>query len=118
MKNLGKQRILILLLGVTTASVIIFSQIFYFQAATYCQEKAKTEQGDQDQQTDSNASHISLPSSTISFAPHIELNQDLSFVLGALFEATTREEVATDVVLPVNRLFHTLFRFIISPNAP
>lgn len=118
MKSLGKQRILLLLLGITTASVIVFSQIFYFQAATYCQEKVKTEQQAKDQKTDSNASHISLPSSTISFAPHIELNQDLSFVLGALFETTTNEEVTTEVVLPLNNLFHKLFRVIISPNAP
>lgn len=117
MKSLGKQRILLLLLGVATASVIVFSQIFYFQAATYCQEKVKTEQ-ENDQQTDSNASHISLPSSTISSAPHIELNQDLSFVLGALFESTTNEAAEMEVELPLNSLFHTLFRVIISPNAP
>lgn len=111
---------MLLLLGIATACVIVFSQIFYFQAATYCQEKAKTEQQQQanDQQAGGHASHISLPSSTISFTPHIELNQNLSFVLGALFEAKTKAEVTTEVVLPVNNLFHRLFRVIISPNAP
>ncbi len=116
MKSLFRHKILTLLAGIATASVIIFSQLFYFQAATYCQEKVDTEQ--QDQNADSTESHISIPSSTITSTSHIEINQDLSFVLEILFEREPDEETITKVSLPVNRFFQTLFTFIISPNAP
>ena len=116
MKSLFRHKMLTLLAGLATAGVIVFSQLFYFQAANYCQEKAETEQ--QDQKKDGNETHISIPSSSISSSSHIELTHDLSFVLEALFESDSREEEVTTISLPVNRFFQTLFRFIISPNAP
>lgn len=116
MKSLFRHKILTLLAGIATAAVIIFSQLFYFQAANYCQEKAETEQ--QDQKKDGPETHISIPSSTISSSSHIEITQDLSFVLEILFERESKEEEVTRISLPVNRFFQTLFRFIISPNAP
>ncbi len=118
MKSLLKYKIVTLLAGVATAAVIVFSQLFYFQAATYCQEKAETEQHDQKKNKDANESYISIPSSTISSTSHIEINQDLSFVLEILFEREPEEETITNVSFPASRFFQTLFRFIISPNAP
>lgn len=102
--------------GIATAMVIIFSQLFYFQAATYCQEKVDTEQ--HDQKAGATESYISIPSSTISSTSHIEINQDLNFVIEILFEREHDEENITTVSLSVNRFFQTLFTFIISPNAP
>ncbi len=116
MKSLGKYRILTLLAGLATAFVIIFSQLFYFQAATYCQNKAETDQ--HDQKTTDNESHISIPSSTISSVSHIEINQELSFVLEILFADKNNTHSTTEVIPSVSRLFQTLFRFIIAPNAP
>jgi hypothetical protein len=116
MRSLSKHRILTLLAGIATAGVIVFSQLFYFQAATYCQQKAETEQ--HDQKTGATESYISIPSSTISSTSNIEINQDLSFILEILFERETKEETNTKIALPVNRFFQTLFRFIVSPNAP
>jgi hypothetical protein len=101
--------------GIATALVIVFSQLFYFQAANYCQKKAEAEQHDQ---KTGHESYISIPSSTISSTSHLEIHQDLSFVLGILFELKSEKEESTEVVLPVDRFFQTLFRFIISPNAP
>jgi len=118
MKSLFRHKILTLLAGIATAAVIIFSQLFYFQAANYCQEKAETEQHDHDQKKDGTESYISIPSSSISSSSHIEITQDLSFVLEILFERESKEEEVTKISLPVNRFFQTLFRFIISPNAP
>ena len=119
MKSLFRHKILTLLAGIATAAVIIFSQLFYFQAANYCQEKAETEQHDHDQKKDGTESYISIPSSSISSSSHIEITQDLSsFVLEILFEGDSKEEEVTRISLPVNRFFQTLFRFIISPNAP
>jgi hypothetical protein len=116
MKNLLRHRILTLLAGIATAGLIVFSQLFYFQAATYCQEKVDTEQ--HDQKADTPQSHISIPSSTISFSPHIEINEDISFALKTLFELKSEEDADPDFSLPVNKFFLTLFRVIISPNAP
>ena len=116
MKSLGKYRILTLLAGLATALLIVFSQLFYFQAATYCQEKAETEQHDQ-KNTD-HESHISIPSSTIASVSHIEINQELSFVLEIIFQDAKPTPRKTEVVPSVGRLFQTLFRFIVAPNAP
>jgi hypothetical protein len=117
MKSLFRHKILTLLAGIATAVVIIFSQLFYFQAANYCQEKVDTEQ--QAHKKDGTESYISIPSSSISSSSHIEITQDLSsFVLEILFEGESKEEEVTRISVPVNRIFQTLFRFIISPNAP
>lgn len=116
MKRLFRHKILTLLAGIVTAGVIVFSQLFYFQAANYCQEKVDTEQ--HDQKTDAPESYISIPSSTITSTTSIEINQDISFVLESLLEKEADEETSHSITLPVNKFFHTLFRFIISPNAP
>jgi hypothetical protein len=116
MRNLGKHRILTLLVGLLTALVIVFSQLFYFQAATYCQKKVETTQHDKN--TGGTESYISIPSSTISSTPHIEINQDLSFVLEILFEKKAEEQLPANITASAGRLFQTLFRFIIAPNAP
>lgn len=115
MKSLVKYKILTLLAGIATAAVIVFSQLFYFQAATYCQQKAETEE--HGEKTDSPETYISIPSSTISSTSNIVLNQDISFVL-EIFEHEAEQETNATFFLPVNRLFQTLFRFVISPNAP
>jgi hypothetical protein len=116
MRTLGKHRILTLLAGLATAMVIIFSQLFYFQAATYCQKKADSSQ--EEQKSGGKESHFSIPSSSISSVSHIEINQDLSFVLEILFDQENDSPSESEGSLPVNRLFQTLFRFIIAPNAP
>src|SRR6478735_9075223 len=115
MKSLFRHKILTLLAGIATAGVIIFSQLFYFQAANYCQEKAAIEQHEHEQKKDGAESYISIPSSSISSSSHIEITQDLSFVLETLFEHESKEEEVTRISFPVNRFFQTLFRFIISP---
>lgn len=116
MKSLSRHKILTLLAGIVTAGVIVFSQLFYFQAATYCQEKVDTEQ--HDGKSDAPESHISIPSSTISSTSSIEIHQDLSFILETLFEKESADVSDHEISLPVNKFFSTLFRFIISPNAP
>lgn len=116
MKRLSRHRILTLLAGIATAGIIVFSQLFYFQAANYCQEKATTEQ--HKQKKDAPKTYFSIPSSTISSAPHIEIGQNISFVLETLLELESGEEPNPTFSLPVNKFFETLFRVIISPNAP
>jgi hypothetical protein len=115
MKSLFRHKILTLLTGVATAALVVFSQLFYFQAANYCQKKADIQH--HDKKTDAAKNYISIPSSTISSTSHIEIHQDLSFVLELLFDREPVEETFT-ISFPVDRFFQTLFRFIISPNAP
>lgn len=116
MKSVLRHRILTLLAGIATAGVIVFSQLFYFQAANYCQEKVQTEENAQGGGAEK--TYVSIPSSTISSSTSIEINQDLSFVLEILLEQETEDDPSQKIVLPVNRFFQTLFRFIVSPNAP
>jgi hypothetical protein len=116
MKSLGKYRILTLLAGLATALLIVFSQLFYFQAATYCQKKADTEH--RDQKDTGHETYISIPSSSIFSASNIEINQDLSFVIETLFDCKNETQSTVEVSPSIGRLFQTLFRFIIAPNAP
>ena len=115
MKSLFRHKILTLLAGIATAALIVFSQLFYFQAANYCQKKADTEH--HNQKKDATENYISIPSSTISTSSHVEIHQDLSFVLEVLIDRESEEETVA-ISFPVNRFFQTLFRFVISPNAP
>lgn len=116
MKGLLRHRILLLLAGVATAAVIVFSQLFYFQAANYCQEKVKSEQTDSP--TGNVENYISIPSSSISSSSQIVINQELSFVMEILVEDEDNQEGESHCAIPVQKYFQTLFRFIISPNAP
>ena len=122
MKTVGKYRLLTLAAGIATACLIVFSQLFYFQAATYCQKEAETQHQKQTpvketgKETGQEA-YISIPSNTIASVSNIQMSDGLSFVLETLLEP--KEERAAVAVPPLtNRLFQTLFRFIIATNAP
>jgi hypothetical protein len=122
MKTFGKYRILTLAAGIATACLIVFSQLFYFQAATYCQKEAETQHQKQSpvKETGKETGHeayVSIPSNTIVSVSNIQMSDGLSFVLETLLEPK-EEQAATETPPITNRLFQTLFRFIISTNAP
>jgi hypothetical protein len=122
MKTLGKYQLLTLAAGIATACLIVFSQLFYFQAATYCQKEAETQHQkhvpvkEAGKDTGHDA-YISIPSNTIASVSHIHMSDGLSFVLETLLEPK-EDQTAAEVPPLTNRLFHTLFRFIIATNAP
>ena len=122
MKTVGKYRMLTLTAGIAAACLIVFSQLFYFQAATYCQKEAETQhQKDQpvketDQET-GHATYVSIPSNSIASVSTIQISEGLSFVLETLLEPKEEQAIA-EAPLVANRLFQTLFRFIIASNAP
>ncbi len=116
MENSRKYKVLTLLAGIATAAVIVFSQLFYFQAATYCQKKVETEQQSK-QAEKSHDFYVSIPSNTISSVSHIEISEAMAFVTETLFE-TEEDETPVEFPVIVNRLFQAMFRFIIAPNAP
>jgi hypothetical protein len=116
MSSLLKHRVFALIAGLITAGVIIFSQLFYFQAATYCQKKVESTQ--HEEKAADHKSYISIPSSTIASVQGIELNQDLSFVLEILVDKEEDSNTHSIHVPIHSRYLQTLFRFIIAPNAP
>lgn len=122
MKTFGKYRILTLAAGIATACLVVFSQLFYFQAATYCQKEAETQHQKQApvKEAGKEAGHeayVSIPSNTIASVSNIQISDGLLFVLETLLEP--KEEQAVVEAPPLtNRLFQTLFRFIIATNAP
>ena len=122
MKTFGKYRILTLAAGIATACLIVFSQLFYFQAATYCQKEADTQHQKQVPVKEAgkgtgHEAYISIPSNTIASVSNIQISDGLSFVLETLLEPKEEQTVVEAPPL-TNRLFQTLFRFIIAPNAP
>lgn len=122
MKTSGKYRILTLAAGIATACLVVFSQLFYFQAATYCQKEAETQHEKQTpiKESGKEAGHeayVSIPSNTIVSVSNIQISDGLSFVLETLLEPKEEQAVAEAPPL-TNRLFQTLFRFIIATNAP
>jgi flagellar biosynthesis component FlhA len=122
MKTSGKYRFLTLAAGIATACLVVFSQLFYFQAATYCQKEAETQHEKQTpiKESGKEAGHeayVSIPSNTIVSVSNIQISDGLSFVLETLLEPKEEQAVAEAPPL-TNRLFQTLFRFIIATNAP
>jgi hypothetical protein len=116
MKSLEKYRTITLLAGIAVAFILVFSQLFYFQAADYCQKKAETQQ--QDKRSGNPESYISLPSTSIISSSTIEINQDLSFILEILLDDEASTTLTEEAHQLVDKFFQALFRVIISPNAP
>ena len=116
MKSFEKYKTITLLAGVAVAFVLVFSQLFYFQAADFCQEKAETQQ--QEKSSGTSESYISLPSTSIISSSTIEINQELSFILEILDHDEISTSIPEETNLLIDKFFQALFRVIISPNAP
>ena len=100
--------------GVLAAVTILFSQSFYHEAQSNL-EKIKSEKlADQDTQS----TFISAPSEAVVNTTVENVNEQVPSLLEELF--TTDEEAESVSVIPTffANLFKTLFRAIISPNAP
>lgn len=109
-KENARYRTLTLIAGLAVA--IGVCQFFFFDLSENAASNAETEQSEE-------AAFISMPSVTLpSSSSVVETNQEFSFILEILFEDSHQEAE----VVPFNRVFdkllQTLFRFVISPNAP
>lgn len=102
-------------MGIITATIIVLSQLFWFQATDFNKKKAVTEQEDANQREEA---HISLPSSSIPSGTSVEQGQESSFIQDLFFEEEKASEVSTLLPAAVDKFFHTLFRVLIAPNAP
>lgn len=104
-----------LVIGGLLAFAIIFSQ--YLAPELTTPEKVKTEQT-QEEGDDQGASFIALPSFSLPAPVHVEHNLN-PYCLFEIFlpENVDEEHEDRDLSIP-DRFFETMFRVIISPNAP
>ena len=119
----NSSRLMLAIFGVITAMVIVFSHLFYFQAAHYYRHTSKTQKTEKHQKqehhkaADGQNVYLSTPSSPAPPSVHQEVSHESAFI----FEITYEKENETpsfSAPKALGNLFQTLFRAIISPNAP
>jgi hypothetical protein len=105
-----------LIIGSILACAIAFSQ-FLTKEVPISGEKAKTEQS-QDSPEKETGSYISLPSFSLPAPVHVQANLNPYCLFEIFFEEDTDENQEEENLLYTDRFFETMFRVIISPNAP
>jgi hypothetical protein len=105
-----------LIVGSIIALAIAFSQ-FLGPDFSPSAKKVKTEQAG-DESRDDESTFISLPSLSLPAPVHVQANLDSYCLFEIFFEEDKDEIEADDKLFHADRLFATLFRVIISPNAP
>ena len=107
------------LLGILTAVVIVFSQIYCFQEACQHKEKlTKTEQHQDNKKAESHKAFFTMPSSIIPSSASIESTQETAFICVVSGEKKEVTPHIQEFPVFLTKFFQTLFRIIISPNAP
>lgn len=105
-----------LVFGSILALAIAFSQ-FLEPVYSASPEKAKTEQAENTSGKEAGA-YISLPSFSLPAPVHLQVNLDFHCLFEILFEKDKDENHEEEDLLHTDRFFETMFRVIISPNAP
>ena len=105
-----------ILVGSFLALAIAFSQYLTPESVS-SKDEVKTEQASKDAGSDS-GSFISLPSFSIPAPVNVESNLDAYCLFEILFEVNIDENYVQEDVSYADRFFETMFRVIISPNAP
>jgi len=117
-----QSRILLIIAGLLTAVVILFSQLFYVQNTSLTKKEVKTEQTeDQDAQEQEPSEDLvisSTPSISIPVSSTIEVEKEQSFIFEILFEHEITFPKKVEINRSLGKFFHHMFRVIISPNAP
>lgn len=109
-----KLRTATILLGSVLALAIAFSHYLTFES--FAPEKVSTEQTDQ--AGDESRTTITLPTFSLPAPVNVQASLDAYCLFEILLEEDLDENYVRDDVAYVSRLFHTMFRVIISPNAP
>jgi hypothetical protein len=111
-KALTRKRTIALITGVGVALAIMVSQLFFFEMSGRSENPADTEQPE-------GATVISMPSVTLpSPSSAVETNQGFSFIQEILFDDPEQQSPAVLFSRVFDKLLQTLFRVVISPNAP
>lgn len=112
-----KYRVTMMALGLLTATVVIFTQLFLYQATYSAQEEIKTEKT-------ANASPVEkqvlmpTPSDTVLSSFHAGIHHEQVFLFEILFDRQDDAGWTPEIPVSLGKYFITLFHIIISPNAP
>lgn len=114
MRKTFQYRPVMMVAGVLAALIILFSQSFYHEA----QSNLKKIQSEQSSDQEVPQTFISAPSDAVVNSTVENVNEQVPSLLEELF--TTDEEAEAVSIIPTffGNFFQTLFRAIISPNAP
>jgi hypothetical protein len=105
-----------LIIGSLLAMVIVCAQYFHFEASSFSKKEIKTGQQESSQPADE--AMVSLPSFSLPAPVHVQLNLDAYCLFEILFEEDQQLNSSAEAPVYPEKLLITLFRFIISPNAP
>jgi hypothetical protein len=112
----GKLHILTIIVGTVLALAIVFSD-FLTPECIASTEKAKTEQTENKAGSDT-GTFVSLPSFSLPAPVHVQVNLNPYCLFEIFFEEDLDEEHVEEDAFYPDRFFETMFRVIISPNAP
>jgi hypothetical protein len=99
-------------LGILAALVILVSQSFYFDYVAKSECKVKTEKSDQEQTI------LKIGQEAVAQAANVTLHNVLHFISEIFLDDSSEVHIDIKLQPEFNSLFNTLFRLIISPNAP
>lgn len=118
MKN-NKTRAFTIVAGVLTAVAIILSQLFYYQGAQFCKKEQTSENHEKKAPADEpEEAFVAGPSTSVLTSTHVDLTHKTFVLFEILFPEKEEDVYQSDLPLTLGKYFHTLFRIIISPNAP
>lgn len=102
-------------IGIVAAIVILISQSFYFEYVATVDGEAQTEQSSD---VDSDETVIKMAHQALSSVVQFAVQNVLHFI-GQIYEEDTFDaNVSIENNISFDSFFQTLFRLIISPNAP
>jgi len=110
MKGKSFQRVLLIASGLCAVLVILLSQSFYQTSSVPSKIKAE--------KADNKEVAIHAPSDVAAQGQSVELSHSQPSVLEKFFLASDKHEKAVFIEKIATNFFKTLFRVIISPNAP
>ncbi|MCA6379648.1 MAG: hypothetical protein IM574_04345 [Cytophagales bacterium] len=115
MNQKALKRGFLMIAGIMAVVVIVLSQVFYEPIQPF-QKKVATEQSADKHSTDGTS--ISAPSDIVSHSNAVVVNHPPAEVNEKLADTEIRKQSLTVVKKAFVSFFNTLFRVIISPNAP
>lgn len=113
-------KIYTILLGILTAFVVVFSQLFLYQGAELCKKEKQETEAEQPASgaTEDQGTFISLPTNSVFPSLHKEVSHEAIFLFEIFFNEEEQSFYVPDVAPALGKYFQTLFHIIISPNAP
>jgi hypothetical protein len=115
-----RERYWSLLLGIITVFAVVLSQLCHYQPVVQENQQIVAVDQPEDEGTTQESSttyHLSVTTTFLPSSATFEINHQ-AFCLFKIFEDHQPDEEIHDTPFQVSKLFRTMFRSIISPNAP